>query len=276
MRDGQSDNLPQELGSFLNAVVSGRRSLHAHILDWDFAMIFALNREILPVFKLGWRTHRRLHFRLDGHHAVGACHHQKIVVVDDAIAFVGGIDLTKGCFDTTEHQVHDPRRIDPFGEAYSPVHDVQIAVDGAAAAALGDFVRERWYRATGRPIQPPAAHHADPWPPELVPDMESISVGIARTQGTYQGVEEVREVEALYQDALGAARRFIYMENQYLTSAVIGEVLAACLRKEEGPEIVIVQPRKCSGWLEESTMGVLRARLLKYLQGNDRFGRLRV
>ena len=276
LRDGPSDDFPLELGSLLNTVVSKRRDLHAHILDWDFAMIFVMNREILPVFKLDWRTHRRLHFRLDGHHAVGACHHQKIVVIDDAIAFVGGIDLTKGRFDTTEHRVRDPRRTDPFGEAYSPVHDVQIAVDGTAAAALGDLVRERWYRATGRVIQPPTVYYPDPWPAELVPDMERVSVGIARTQGAYQDVKEVREVEALYRDAIGTAQRFIYMENQYLTSAVIGEMLIACLRKEEGPEIVIVQPQQCSGWLEESTMGLLRAQLLKHLQERDRFGRLRV
>jgi phosphatidylserine/phosphatidylglycerophosphate/cardiolipin synthase-like enzyme len=59
-------------------------------------MIYALDRQPLPIFHFGWRTHRRVHFALDAQHPVGASHHQKIVVVDDAVAFVGGLDLTKG------------------------------------------------------------------------------------------------------------------------------------------------------------------------------------
>src|SRR5919109_5123110 len=71
--DGQR-TLPPELGDFLNALVSQRRRLHVYILDWDFAMVFALEREPLPTLKLGWRTHRRVQFRLDGAHPVGASH----------------------------------------------------------------------------------------------------------------------------------------------------------------------------------------------------------
>jgi phospholipase D1/2 len=109
VHDHEGRTPPTELGSFLNALVSRRRRLHVYILDWDFAMLFALEREPLPRLKLGWRTHRRVHFRLDGQHPVGASHHQKIVVVDDAVAFVGGIDLAIRRWDTPEHHADDPR-----------------------------------------------------------------------------------------------------------------------------------------------------------------------
>jgi len=31
------DGLPHELGPFLNAIVSGRKGLHGHVLAWDYA-----------------------------------------------------------------------------------------------------------------------------------------------------------------------------------------------------------------------------------------------
>jgi phospholipase D1/2 len=104
------DGLPVELRPLLDRLALRRSQLHVHILLWDFAMVFAAERELLPVFSLGWDTHRRVHFRLDGKHPPGACHHEKLLVIDDALAFVGGIDLTVRRWDTSRHASHDPRR----------------------------------------------------------------------------------------------------------------------------------------------------------------------
>jgi phosphatidylserine/phosphatidylglycerophosphate/cardiolipin synthase-like enzyme len=69
-------------------------------------------------------------------------------------------------------------------------------------------------------------------------------------------------VENLYLDAIAAARRSIFMENQYLTSDAVGNAIASRLQEAEGPEVLLVLPRESSGGFEESTMGVLRGRLL--------------
>ncbi len=276
LRDRESDGPPTHLGQFLNALVSGKRHLRIHILDWDFAMIHALERELFPVYKFDWKTHRRVHFRLDGNHPVGASHHQKIVVVDDAVAFAGGIDLARERWDTPEHRANDPRRVGPSGRHYPPHHDAQMAVDGAAAAALGELVRERWFRATGKRLKPPPKSEIDPWPTNLKSDVEDVDVGISRTEPSYGQYAEVREVEALYRDAIRSARRFIYIENQYFTSGVIGDSLCERLRERDGPEIAVVLPRERKGWLEETSMGVLGSRLLKRLREADRFGRFHV
>jgi phosphatidylserine/phosphatidylglycerophosphate/cardiolipin synthase-like enzyme/uncharacterized membrane protein YdjX (TVP38/TMEM64 family) len=273
--DAEPHDGAEQLRNFLKGVISRRKDLHIHILIWDFAVIYALDRELFPVIKLDWQVPRRLHFRLDGDHPVGASHHQKIVVVDDAVAFVGGIDLAKSRWDTPEHIAKDPRRVDPLGRSYPPRHDVQMAVDGQAAAALGDLVRERWHRATGDRLKPPQRKQSDPWPPELSADMENVRVGIARTESAYEERKEIREVESLYCDAIAAARRYIYVENQYFTSEKIAEALAARLEEENGPEVVLVLPRRCPGWLEESTMGALRSLLVKRLRGRDLHERLR-
>lgn len=217
-----------------------------------------------------------MHFSLDGMHPGGASHHQKIVVVDDAIAFVGGIDMAIKRWDTPEHRAHDPRRVDPRGQPYPPVHDVQMAVDGEAARALASLVRERWQRATGRRWQARQRGRGDPWPRGLMPDLRDVEVAIARTQPAYNGDPEVREVETLHLDAIAVAQRSIYIEAQYFTSTATSAALCQRLLEPDGPEVILVLPRVASGWLEQTTMGVLRARLLKQLQGADRFGRLRV
>jgi len=267
------DGLPRLLGDFLDALVRRRRSLSIYVLDWDFAMLYALEREPLPIYTLGWRTHRRLHFRLDDRHPVGASHHQKIVVIDDAVAFVGGIDLTIRRWDTPAHRPDEAHRVDPSGDPYPPFHDVQILVDGDAAAALGELARRRWH-ADAVGASRPVTH--DPWPELVRPDLVDVDVALARTEPRYDGREAVQEVRQLYLDAIAAARRAIYFENQYFTAAAVGDALAARLGEPDAPEIVVVSRLRGGGWLEQNTMEVLRARLLRRLRQADRHGRLHV
>jgi phosphatidylserine/phosphatidylglycerophosphate/cardiolipin synthase-like enzyme/uncharacterized membrane protein YdjX (TVP38/TMEM64 family) len=274
-RDEVSRDLPAELGNFLNAVVARRKRLRVYILDWDFALLYALEREPLPSLRFGWRGDRRLRFALDDNHPVGASQHQKLVVVDDRVAFVGGFDLARNRWDTPEHAPDDERRVDR-GSSYPPFHDVQMLVEGEAAAALGELARERWRRATGERPRSPKGTPGDPWPPGLGAALSRVEVAISRTSHAWEGQPEVCEVKRLYLDAIAAARSGIFIESQYFTSAAVGDALAGRLQEKDGPEVVLVLPRECSGWLEENTMGVLRARLLRRLSEADRFNRLRV
>lgn len=271
------DGLPRRLGDFFDALAQARHGLQIYLLDWDFTMLYATEREFLPLYNLGWRTHERVHFCLDGRHPAGASHHQKVVVVDDAIAFVGGIDLAKARWDTPEHAAEDSRRRTPDGEPYAPFHDVQMMVDGAAAAAVGELVRRRWQRATGKTVAPTSidAPRAG-WPADVEPDFVAVDVAIARTEPGYDGAEAVHEIKALYLDSIAAAQRSIYLENQYFTAPVITDAIAARLDEPDGPEVVIVSRRSGSGWLEDTTMSVLRARMLGRLAAADRHDHLRV
>jgi len=275
VEEDQSDGWPIYLGEFLNAVVSRRRGLHAHVLAWDYATLFALEREWFPQYLRGWRTHRRLHFRLDGVHPPGASHHQKVVVIDDRLAFLGGLDLTRRRWDTPAHEPGDPRRRDPDGVAYSPFHDVQVMVAGDAAAVLGDLARERWRRAGGSAIPPPTRNPGLLWPEDVPPDLEDVPVAIARTIPSGNG-GKVREVERLHLDLIREAQDAIYIENQYFTSITLCQALADRLREPRGPEIVMVLPRETGGWLEQSTMDALRSQCVARLREADRHGRLRL
>ncbi len=276
LRRRSDDEHPARLVELLEARVRERPSLQVHVLGWDFALLYAMEREFLPLLQFGTRTHPRIRFALDSTHPLTASHHQKLVLIDDRMAFAGGFDLTTHRWDTREHAADDPRRVTPAGARYQPFHDVQVAVDGEAAAALGELARERWLRATGDAVDPGRAGEHDPWPPDLDPGARHATVAIARTLPAYREYPEVREVEALYRESIAAARRWIYIENQYLTSAALGDWLAARLREPDGPEILIVGPQRNAGWLEETTMGALRDRVVRQLRDADEHARLRV
>ncbi|HNR13784.1 MAG TPA: VTT domain-containing protein [Thermodesulfobacteriota bacterium] len=279
LRSTVEERTRTQLGDFLNRKAARTPDLHIYILVWDFAMIYALDRELLPVFKLGWRTHRRIHFHMDSHHPFGASHHQKIVVVDDRIAFCGGLDFTKRRWDTTEHRIDDPRRWDlSFPPVYKPFHDVQLLVDHEAAASLGELFRERWKSATGKRIDIARAtrQSTDPWPTSVSPHLTDVDVAIARTVPPMDGRPSIREVEALFRDSILAAQSYIYIENQYLTSSIIAQALAQQLSRRQGPEIILVAPLNTTGWLAEGGMTALRALVLKKLYAADHHHRLRV
>ncbi|MBT8483607.1 MAG: hypothetical protein HKP36_18705 [Myxococcales bacterium] len=275
--DDDAEEMPVTLAALFDAVAADRPDLHIYVSSWDFAMIYAMEREFFPKYRLRWKSHERVHFCLDGEHPVGASQHQKVAVIDDQLAFCGGIDLSQWRWDTSKHRIDDERRTDPSGSSYPPFHDVQIALSGEAAAALGQMVRERWRLVSDvEPRDDGADPKQDVWPPSVTPALEHVDVAIARTLPAHGDREEVREVENLYLDSIEAAERFIYIENQYLSCNRVGDALAGRLSEENGPEIVIVAPEETGGWLEQHTMDVLRARLLRRLRAADSHDRLRI
>jgi phosphatidylserine/phosphatidylglycerophosphate/cardiolipin synthase-like enzyme len=80
-------------------------------------------------------------------------------------------------------------------------------------------------------------------------------------------------VESLYLDMIAAARRYIYIENQYFTARSLGDALAARLAEADGPDIIVVTRLSSNGWLEAPTMSALRTVLLRKLRDADAHGR---
>src|SRR6478672_563393 len=236
------DGWPVTLREFLTRLVDERPELTVHLLGWDFALLYALEREPLQSLTLGWNTPDRVRFRLDNTLPVGASHHQKIIAIDDALAFSGGLDLTIRRWDTCQHTIDNADRCDPAGQPYRPFHDVQMMVDGAAARALGELARERWLRAARESV-PPTEGLAAPWPQEVRPDVANVQVAIARTLPQHGGQQEVREVEALFCDMIASAERTIYIENQFLTSNAMAQALARRLKDKPELEALVVAPR---------------------------------
>lgn len=266
---------PNQLGAFLRWFGKHRPHVDVYVLKWDLSLLQALGRGSTPLMILKWLTSRNIHLRLDGAHPKGASHHQKIVVVDDVVAFCGGIDMTGDRWDTREHRDEDPRRQRPDGRRHGPWHDASTVLDGDAAKALGELARVRWKWASGKELDPPGAC-APIWPDSISAGFRDIPVAIARTIPKYKGREEVREIERLYLDAIAEAQRAIYCESQYFASRRIAEAMADRLREKDGPEIVVINPESADGFLAAAAMDSARYRLLKLVRDADSRGRFRI
>lgn len=198
-----------------------------------------------------------IRFGFDDHHPVGGCHHQKVVVVDDHLAFCGSIDLTGHRWNTSAHRPEEPARKTVIGVEYGPDHEVQAMAMGPVARSLGVLARDRW-RALGADRMPPlGGSNDDRWPADITPDLTDVDVAIARTMPSSDSRPAIRECEALFLDSIALATHTIYIESQYFTSDTLAAALAARLREPNGPEVIVVAPKECQGWLEQTTMGTV-------------------
>lgn len=263
------------LGPLLRALVEEKPGLEVRILVWSTAVVHAPGAPGPLIFGAEWQNHPRLQVKLDTHHPLYAAHHQKIVSIDDALAFIGGMDLTIERWDTERHACDDPIRLKDDGSIYEPVHDLQMIVDGEAAHAIAEVGYGRWKFATGEELAPLPGGPA-PWPLGLAPDFRDVPTAIARTYPAWGAQPAVNEAAALTLDALSAATQSIYIEAQYMTAPFVGDVLERHLADPEGPEIVVVQTHESHGWAEELVMGTNRDRLIRRLRKSDHHDRLRV
>lgn len=269
------DGAPAEVGAFIDWLVAHRPGLQVHILRWDMGALKTLFRGRTLLTVIRWMFKRRIHLKLDSVHPTGASHHQKIVIIDDCLAFCGGIDMTDDRWDTRAHRDDEPERLNAGGKPYKPWHDATTALTGPVAKALGELGRERWARAGGRPIaQPPPVPAC--WPEALPADFTDVAVAISRTRPEMPEIAPIHEIEALYLDLIARAERWIYAESQYFASRRVAEAIARRLEEPGGPEIVLLNPQTSQGWLEPLAMDTARARLIEAIRPHDRHGRFRV
>jgi phosphatidylserine/phosphatidylglycerophosphate/cardiolipin synthase-like enzyme len=175
------------------------------------------------------------------------CHHEKLVLVDGETAFVGGIDLTTLAgdrFDSTGH----PRRP---GLGW---HDATTRLRGPALADVADHFRLRWHEVTGESLpagDPPG--HADELEVQIVRTVPE-KVYDALPRGDFRILES-------YLRALRSAERLVYLENQFLWSPEIVEVLVDKLRNPPADEfrLLAILPGKPKSGAEDTRgqIGVL-------------------
>jgi phosphatidylserine/phosphatidylglycerophosphate/cardiolipin synthase-like enzyme len=174
----------------------------------------------------------RIQCALDARERPMHCHHEKTVVVDGRIAFVGGIDLTSFNGDRCDTHEHPPRGAVGW-------HDVAARIAGPAVRDVAENFAMRWQAITGETLPPVA-------PPPPVGDIE---VQVVRTvpDGMYRQLPrgDFRILES-YLRALRAAQRLIYLENQFLWSPEILAVLRDKLLRPPSPDfrLVLILPAK--------------------------------
>ena len=169
------------LGEILRARVEAEPALTVRILVWGMGPVYS-GKSLRLFRKSGWNDHPRIHLHFDFEHPVRASHHQKMVAVDDVVAFLGGIDLTARRWDDRRHAVSNPLRCSPDGTCYGPVHDVQSIISGDAARLVGDACRKRWKRATKQELFATTGDPERLWPQDLAPQLTRCPVALALTE----------------------------------------------------------------------------------------------
>ena len=271
--DGPDD--PDEVGRILVGLARARPELDVRLLIWRSALPIAAQQEFFPHRARQWFKDTPVHFQLDDQVPFGACHHQKVLVIDDRLAFCGGGDIGVDRWDTAGHRDHEPRRIMPDQDHHAPRHEVMMMVDGPAAAALGDLARERWRCATRETLAAPPDAGGDPWPAQVPAALTDVEVGIARTVPAWKRQAEVDEIRKLTLASIASAKETIYLENQYFTSPLITEALAARLAEPDGPQVVLISTGQAPSWFDQLTMDRARGAMIWRLRSADIFGRFR-
>ncbi len=260
---------PSRLGSFLLWLPRRRKTLDIKLLVWGYSFLQFFTRGSMSFDMLRMAAKRQIQFKHDTELPFGCSQHQKIAVLDRSLAVCGGIDLTRERWDTRSHYGIDPRRRSPWGRIYHPWHDLTVMMQGNIAGALFDLSQERWLRAVGAPLKDIETGQGDCWPDELDVQFRDVEVGISRSRPAYKDAAAIDEVEELFLRHIKQAKRFIYIENQYLSSRSIVEAMAARLEEDDPPEIVMVHPIKAEGWMEQQAMDHTRSSLVQTLRAAD-------
>jgi phosphatidylserine/phosphatidylglycerophosphate/cardiolipin synthase-like enzyme len=185
------------------------------------------------------------------------CHHEKTIVVDDRIAFVGGIDLTSFNGDRWDTPDHQPRGAVGW-------HDVAARIAGPAVQDVAANFAMRWQATTGESLAPVAS-------PSPVGD---VGLQVVRTvpDGMYPQLPrgDFRILES-YLRALRGAQGLIYLENQFLWSPEILAVLRDKLARPPTPDfrLVLVLPAKPDSGGDDT-----RGQLGTLVQADGEAGRL--
>lgn len=269
------DGWPNAVGPFLDAIADRRPGLDIYLLKWSGGALIAPGA-VLPAMRVKFLSPEQIHLAFDGRHPLGACHHQKIVAIDDSLAFCGGIDLTAGRWDQRNHRDDNDLRRGKDGEIAQPWHDASAVFSGKAAEAMSELSRQRWLRANDAEVAEDFRPGADIWPDSIQPMFQDLPLAIARTQPPEPDHPAINEIEQLYLDAIAAARHSIYLESQYFCADSIVRALAARLQEADGPEIVVVNPHAAQNAVEDRAMHVPRSRLIRELAAADPHHRFRI
>ena len=181
---------------------------------------------------------------LDTHEYLQHCHHEKLVVIDDEVAFVGGLDLTHLTADRWDTSGHSPRG----GLGW---HDMAARLGGPVVVDVATHFRARWGEVTGERL--PAPMVPEPAGPHQAQFLRTVPEKVYRflPNGEFS-------ILAAYRRALASAEHLIYLENQFLWAPEIVDILEDKLRQPPGPgfRMILVLPRRPSSG-RDTTLGQL-------------------
>jgi phosphatidylserine/phosphatidylglycerophosphate/cardiolipin synthase-like enzyme/uncharacterized membrane protein YdjX (TVP38/TMEM64 family) len=275
---------PITLFDLINAKAKENPDLKIYLSRWNYSIFFLEERE--PFSGLKWHkgSTSNVYFYSDYKIPFSACHHQKVVIVDDSIAFCGGMDITIKRWDERTHLVNQPLRVDPGGltspkkkKPYKPTHDTQIMVTGPVVKILSELARYRWMRGAGfEAVTCNTESNKAIWPAGFKPDFYDIEVAVSRTLPKTLNTPASKEILRMYLDEIEQAEHFIYIENQFLTCEIIAHALNKQLQEKPALKILVVSCAYPRGYLEHKAMWSWRTKFYDIVSNGIDPGRFEI
>jgi phospholipase D1/2 len=266
--DAKAAGSSATLLSFLNDLCEQKTGLRIYILAWDFSMIYSIDREWFQSWYFNWTTNDRLKFRFDCGDSFDASHHQKFVVIDGTIAFVGGLDLCSGRWDERDHRVAHPLRVNADQTPYTPFHDLQSYHVGLVATKLAELFEARWKCVSGDGLDlPPPKEVRVKLDPTLTVNAREVAISRTERLGS-DNPGCIQEIRGLFLDAINTAEHVIYIENQYFSSKALYNALLTRMRETSRPRlnIVLIIAKDAEGVLEQLSIGFVQKKLVHHLK----------
>jgi phospholipase D1/2 len=258
------------VGDMLISAARDNPTLSVQLVLWKAPPFFSGDQHISAGFMQAVESLPNLTIQYAESESAFGSVHEKYVIIDDVLAFLGGMDISLNRWDTPDHRTPNCNRVNPEGVAYNPYHDTQVAMTGPVVQDLFEIaqrtvsVDRRWN---------PADTHL--WPAQVAVDLENAEVLISLTRShTDPHVEDTHQIKAVYMKVIRSAQEFIYIENQYFSDEDVTEELVRQLSRPDGPEVVIVMARELPDALGRWTMGVSASMHLHRLMQADRYDRL--
>lgn len=264
-KDAENETIPTTFFDLICWKAQQDPNVQIYLNKWNYSIFFMQQRELFWERKWKACRHPNVHVSLDGMIPMGACHHQKIAVIDDETVYWGGMDVALGRWDFRAHHVKNKHRADPAGlphpnriEHFSPYHDIQAVMSGPAGDAMVRLVRERWSKASSvepLPIRPRLSDALPPtWPDSDPPDFENVQMAIARTVPAMHGEPQIEEIRQAYLDEIAQAENFIYIENQFLSCDLIAKAINKRLHERPQLRVLAVSCFDPQGVMEKKAM----------------------
>ena len=241
-----------------NLLAELAEKIDVRVLLWEGAPVpaFRPSRGDVRRVRDNLVRHTRIKSAVDGRTGLTHCHHEKTIVIDDRVAFVGGIDLTIDGGDPIDTGTHRARG----GIGW---HDAAVRIEGPAVVDVAEHFRLRWRGPAREQLPPPAV--AEP--------AGDVELQVTRTlpARTYRAVRRGDySILASYMGALRSAERLVYLENQFLWSPEVVEVLIDKLRSPPTDDfrLLVLLPARANDGADVS-----RGQIAALIHADDGAGR---
>lgn len=261
-----SSEFPSDLRRYFSFLARDNRNLKIKISCWKPGLYLKFSRERLAEYK--WRkvSDAGVIYKSERSPYAFGSFHEKIVLVDNACGFLGGMDVSTNRWDTASHEIATDFKEKNEG-FYLPIHDVQFIFTGPLLKKTRQMLDQRESNHSAKKKNYPQTKIRLNL---SYPHLNNTFGSLSRTDpeaGAY-------EIEKLYIKAIRLAKKYIYIENQYFTCIPIAEELAKRLKEENGPEVVVILPYSYLGGFERAVYINGRNKIQKILREADKFKRL--